>query len=363
MYADIYYNNLSKETTRELAKYSNLLKKSDYANYIMAQAHYETGEFHKALSSINKALNIKKNSPFYLQYKAKILCETKDYTQALKILDKIQNTGYVIKKFKNNIDIQKEYTLAYATNDIAKSKYHLANYFFLIGEYNRALKEANNSLSAKKKNYEAYALIGAIQTKLGEYTKAKEALNKSITYNKKYSPALATLGHIEKLTGTYENALSYFNQALKYDKNNLKNTLELAKLLNLVGNETRAKEICAELILKHPTSSELFYTLSKIYPQNQYDYLRQALSLNAFNNNVWIDFAQINLYRNGTEQAEKYLKAVKVSDKETYKYYYVEGLIYKAKGEINAASVSFKKSLKLNPNYTPAQKELNTLNL
>ncbi len=363
MYADIYYNNLSKETTRELARHSNLLKKSDYANFIMAQAHYEAGEFHKALNSINKALNIKKNSPFYLQYKAKVLCETKDYSQSLKILDKIKENGYSIKKFTNNIEVQKNFTLSYSTNDIAKSKYYLAKYFFSIGEYNRALKEVTTSISAKKKNYEAYALSGLIQTKLGDYSRAKEALNKAITYNKKYAPAYETLGYIEKLTGTYENALSYYNQALKYDKHNLNLSLEIAKLLNLVGNETRAKEICADLILKYPTSSELFYTLSEIYPQNQYEYLRQSLSLNAFNNDAWIDFAELSLYQNGIEQAEKYLKAVKVTDKENYKYYYVEGLINKQLDDISAASVSFKKSLKLNPNYTPAQKELNTLNL
>ena len=66
LYADIYYNNLSKETTKELIRHSHLLKKSDYANYIMAQAHFEAGEFNKALNYINKALSIKKSSPLYL---------------------------------------------------------------------------------------------------------------------------------------------------------------------------------------------------------------------------------------------------------------------------------------------------------
>ena len=54
---------------------------------------------------------------------------------------------------------------------------------------------------------------------------------------------------------------------------------------------------------------------------------------------------------------------VRVSDQANYKYYYVEGLINKNIGKPQAAAVSFKKALKLNPNFTPAQKELNTLNL
>ena len=363
LYADIYYNNLAKETTKELNKHQHLLKKSDYANYIMAQAYYESGELGKSMHFINKALNIKKNSPFYLQYKAKILCESKNYSDALKILTKIQNSGFIIEKFKQEINIQREFTLANSLKDTAKSKYHLANYFLLIGEYNRALKEANNSISAKKRNYEAFTLAGKIQTATGEYTKAKEAFNKALIFNKKYAPAFVGMGNIEKLTGTYENTLSYYNQGLKYDKSNLNTILAIAEVLNLTGNSVRAKEICANLILKHPNSADLFYTMAEIYPENKQAYLRKSLSLNAFNSDAWIELAEISLLQNNIELAEKYLLSVRVNAKENYKYYYVEGLINKYNSNYSAAAISFKKALKLNPNYSPAEKELNTLNL
>lgn len=363
LYSDIYYNNLAKETIKELGKNSNLLKKSDYANYIMAQAYFESGEYGRAMNAINKALNIKKNSPFYLQYKAKILCETKNYNDALKILNKISNTGFVIERFKKGIDAQREFTLANSFNDQAKSKYHLAKYFLLIGENNRALKEANSSITAKKKNFEAYTLTGQILTAAGDYPKAKDSFNKALSFNKKYAPALQGLGDIEKITGTFENTLSYYNQAQKYDKSNLSLTLSIAQILNLTGETAKAKEICANTVLKYPNSSELFYKMSEIYPENQKEYLRKSLSLNAFNSDAWVDLAEINIVNNNIDLAEKYLLAVRVSDKENYKYYYVEGLLNKYNSNYSAAGVSFKKSLKLNPNYTPAEKELNTLNL
>ena len=103
--------------------------------------------------------------------------------------------------------------------------------------------------------------------------------------------------------------------------------------------------------------------MSEIYPEKQMEYLRKALSLNAFNNDAWIDLAEINLLNNNIELAEKYLLSVRISNKENYKYYYLEGLLHKYNSKTSAAAASFKKSLKLNPNYTPAQKELNTLNL
>ena len=52
-----------------------------------------------------------------------------------------------------------------------------------------------------------------------------------------------------------------------------------------------------------------------------------------------------------------------IKSKKDYKYYYVEGLLNKHNSNYSAATISFKKALKLNPNYTPAEKELNTLNL
>ena len=97
IYADIYYNNLSKESIRELGKQVALLKKSDYANYIMAQAYYESAEYSKALQYINKALDMKFNAPVYLQYKSKILCNVGDYKQSLKIIDKLLSTENIYK--------------------------------------------------------------------------------------------------------------------------------------------------------------------------------------------------------------------------------------------------------------------------
>ena len=125
----------------------------------------------------------------------------------------------------------------------------------------------------------------------------------------------------------------------------------------------KAKEICAYILSKSPESSDLYYSMAEIYPENQHLFLRKALSINAFNNDAWIDLAEINLTQNNVDLAEKYLITVKVNSHENYKYYYVEGLINKYHANYSAAAVSFKKSLKLNPNYTPAEKELNTLNL
>ncbi len=362
-YADIYYNNLSKETIKELSKSSNLLKKSDYANYILSQAYYESGDFGRAMNTVNKALNIHKNSPFYLQYKSKILCETKNYNDAIKILDKIPTTGFLIQKFQKGLDVQREYTLSNQYKEASKSKFHLARYFYLIGENNRALKEINNSISAKKKNAEALAMLGDIQFKIGDYTKAKDAYEKALKVNKKNSQGLMGLGNLEKLTGTYEQALVYYKQAQKHDKNNLDAAIETARLLNKTGDSVKAKEIFAAEVIKHPNSSKLYYAMSEVYDEKQSEYLKKSLSLNVFNSDAWIDLAEISVTHNNLEQAEKYLLWVKASDNENYKYYYVEGLVNKLKSNETAAVTSFKKSLKLNPNYTPAEKQLNTLNL
>ena len=47
LYSDINYNNYSEESLDELSKNQKLLKKLDYANYIMALAYYKNNNYSK----------------------------------------------------------------------------------------------------------------------------------------------------------------------------------------------------------------------------------------------------------------------------------------------------------------------------
>ena len=361
LYADIYYNNLSKESAKELGKNISLLKKSDYANYVMAQAYYESAEYSKALQYINKALDIKIDSPIYLQYKAKILCDMGDYKQSLKIIDNLLLVDNIYK-FQHSLKMQREFVLSNFYKNESKSKLHLAKYFYLLGEYNRALKEVNNSISLDKRNHEAYVLLGNINYLLGDYNKAKDTYNKSLELSKKNALAYIGLANIEKDV-SLELALDFYKSAYKYDKNNSLILTEIAYLLNKIGNTDEANSIFDRLLANDYTSSNLYYVMSKVYKEKQVEYLRKSLEVDVFNVDAWIDLAEVNIKDGNISEAEKNLIPVSSINSENFKYYYVFGLIEKARNNVSIAAALFKQALKMNPNYLPAQLELNTLNL
>lgn len=61
---------------------------------------------------------------------------------------------------------------------------------------------------------------------------------------------------------------------------------------------------------------------------------------------------------NNLDKAKKYLSIVKYIDENDFRYYYYQGLVYKASGMTQDANYYFKKSLTINPNNELAKKEL-----
>ena len=66
----------------------------------------------------------------------------------------------------------------------------------------------------------------------------------------------------------------------------------------------------------------------------------------------------IEIEKNNLDNATNYLSIAKYIDENDFRYYYYQGLVFKNKGLPADAKRSFRKSLKLNPNYTPAKEEL-----
>ena len=84
-FTEIYFNNLAFEIVREMTKKSDLLKKSDYANYILAQGDINLKEYGRSQNAINKAISMNPENANYQKIKAQIYCENNKYTDAIKI--------------------------------------------------------------------------------------------------------------------------------------------------------------------------------------------------------------------------------------------------------------------------------------
>lgn len=361
-YTDIYFNNLPFEVTKSLSKNSQLLKRTDFAHFILAQAYLETKENSKALNSINKAISQNKNNLIYKKYKAQILCEDKKYDDALKIIDFLVEQSSMQVMLHQDMITLRNYILAQAINDKAQSKYYLAKYLFYVHDNQRAIKEANASIFAKKKNPDAFNLIAEIYLQDGKLSKSSEIYQKSYNLNKKKTETLLGLGNIEFYWDDYDKAIEYYQMVLKRQKNNQDAMLNIAVSYALKKDFKNANMWVKKLLNINPYNYRAYYLLSFIDKTDRDFNLKKSLSINPIFADAWAELAKLNLEDGNTKLAEAYLVPLEYMSYKNFMYYYCMGLKYKNEDNFEEAKKSFEKSLSFYSDYLPAQNALIEMN-
>ncbi len=358
LYSDIYFHNLAFEVIKDLSKNEKLTKNSDYANYLLSLAYYETKEYKQALSAVNKAIAINPHNINYQKNKAQILCELKDYKQATKIIDTLTDEANNIVIDRKDLLALKEYILAKSCTDEYLAKYHLGKYFYVKGDNTRALKSLNQSLGPKKKYYQAYALMGKIYTDNGNLGKAKESYEKAYKLNKNDPQTLLGLGDLKFKEGNVQEALNYFLLATKKDKNYIPALLYGAMCYKILNQPDVAKKLCEDALSLNSYMPDTYYVFSKIDTKESTMYLKKVTSYNPLYVDAWLDLAYNSIKDRNLELARTYLLPVKYIDSGNYKAYYYQGLIEKFDNRDEVAMYYFKKALSINPNYEPALNEV-----
>ena len=359
-YTEIYFNNLAFEVVRELSKNSALLKKSDYANYILAQAYLNLKEYGKAMSSINKALSMSDNNANYLKLKAQIYCENNKYNDAIKTVDSILAQNVNVMNYNQDIEALKYFILARATRDKAKSKYYLANYFLKSSDTQRAIKELNQNVFSNKKDYQSYTTLGDIYLAQRDSVKAMDMYQKAFKIKKNDTNALIGIGNVYMAQNNHKTALDYFLKAAKKDKNNEKALINAALCYKATGVPAKSSEFSQKALKINPESDYVYYTMAQIDEVYATNYLKKALTINPMNTEAWLDLSYNAIKNRQSGYAREYLQPVKYLDKNNYRYYYISGLIKKQEGDLTGADNDFTKSHNLNPSFTEALKELSS---
>ena len=360
LYSDIYFHNLAFEVIKDLSKNDKLLKKSDYANYLLSLTYYETKEYKKALSAINKAIDMNPDNINYQKNKAQVLCELKEYKRANKIMAELVKEADDLVMLKQEIFALQEYILAKSSSKEYLSKYHLGKYFYIKNDNARAIKTLNQSLSMKKKYYPAMTLLGEIYTKEQNYPKANEVYTKAYKLNKNYPDTLFGLGDLQFKEGNVQNALNYFLVAVKKDKNYLHALLYSAMCYKILNQPDIALKMCEDALVLNPKNPDTYYVLSKIDTANKVEHLKKVTSYNPLYVDAWLDLAQNSISKQNIKEAKNYLLPVQYIDSNNYKAYYYQGLIEKYQRHDEMAMIYFEKSVKLNPSYEPALNEVNS---
>ena len=146
-YASIYFDNTPEETAFDLSKKSGLMEKSDYANFIMAQALLESRQYQQALMFIDIAIKKNPENSNYLSYKIEVLNRSGKHKEALKFMEKLEIANVLTPEFRNKILIQKEEVLAELSSNENDKKFHLISVNYLKGDYYKVINECQNILN------------------------------------------------------------------------------------------------------------------------------------------------------------------------------------------------------------------------
>ena len=326
-YTEIYFNNLAFEIVREMGKKSELTKKSDYANYILAQAYMNIKEYNKAINAVNKAISINSDNANYYKLKAQIYAENNKFSDATKTLEHLDEKEISILTYKNDIDALRNFVLAKSTKDRTKTKYYLANYFIKNGDTDRAVKELNQNIFSDKKDFKSLSMLGDIYFDKSEYGKASEYYEKSFKIKKNYPETLEGLGNISFYKQEYKPALDYYTKASKKDKKDAVVLVKAAYCRKMLNQKEKAIELASKALSIDDESADVYYVMSKIYEDQNEKYLKKALSINPMYADAWLDLTEIAIKNSNIALAQTYLYPVKYMNENSYKYKYFVNIL------------------------------------
>ncbi len=359
IYSNIVYNDQSREATAELVKNTMLMQGSDYANYLVALGFLKSSKTEDALKYINIAISKNPQNINYAKLKAEILSQGKNPQNALKIVKTIKEQNLMTSEFTNKVNSLEQYILYKTQKAENKKNFHLGYYYYYENELNKALKTLQGAISAKKKNNrDVYGLMSRVYFDLKEFEKAQDIAQKALNLNKKNVMALMVLGDWEFRNKNYEGALKYYEKAVSAESVSHLPNVRTAQAYLALNNEKKAKEIFAKILKNHSDCAEAYYYMALFDKDREVPYLKKSLALNLSFKDPWIDLARVEIEKQNLRQAKLYLAIARYIDENDFRYYYYQGLIAKAEGYSQDANANFRRSLKLNPDYSPAKEEL-----
>ncbi len=359
-YSNIMFNEQSKETMEELQQNNDMLENFDYANYILALAAFKSNNLQIARQYIQIAVA---QNPQNLNYKilqAQIYANGMRPQDAIKVVNQIKKEDLTEAELQRRVKSIEQYVLYKNSKKDWEKNYHLGNYYFYEGDYNKSVKVLQSALG-KNKSYDAKinASLSTIYLSMQEYEKAKNSAQKALKKDRNNAEANLIQGNLNYLKANYKKAIKNYKKVQKDKSKQLNAEVKIAKSLQKLGEENKSKALFKDVLSKSSTEYEAYYNIAMLEPYKQLTYLKKALALNIIYVDAWLGLARYEIMRDNINLAQDYLSTAYYIDQNDFRYYYYQGLIYKNKDDIQTASSFFKKCLKLNPNCIEAQKELN----
>ncbi len=359
VYSNIMYNAQSKEATDELIKNTVLLSRLDYADYIAALGYFKSNNQKLALKYINTAIAMNGENVIYKKLKAEILVGISKPKDAIKIIENIKKQPMNTKMFSDKIDSLEQYILYKSSKNENLKNYHLGYYYYLEGELPKAVRTLQtNTIGKKRLNKEVYALSSRIYLDMKEFEKASDNAQKALKLNGDSVIALNVLGDISLRNNDYKAALKYYKKAANNDKFTPQSAINLAIVYEKLNETKKALEIYSKVLHEHSNSFYAYYKVAMLDSAKKLDYLKKSVAINKDFKEGWFEITGEEIKLGHLKVAEKYLTIANYIDENDFRYYYYQGLIYKAQGQQSEADYYIKKSKLVRPETMSGKEEL-----
>lgn len=359
IFSNIIYNDQSREATSELVKNTAIMSVSDYANYLAALGFLKSGSTQDAVKYIDIAISKNQQNVNYRKLKAEIIASGKKPQNAIKIVDYIKQQHFSTKEYSDKVNSLEQYILYKTQKADYRKNYYLGYYYYYEKELNKSQRTLQSAISNKNKsNKEVYALLGRVYFDLKEFEKAQDMAMKAYKIDRNNVGALMVLGDVSTRNKDFKAALKYFENAVSNEKTSTLPMIRLAETYQHLEKDKKAKDIYAKILKNRSDCYQAYYHMALIDKDRELTYLKKSIAINLVFKDAWIDLARVEIEKQNFDQAKKYLTIALSIDENDFRYYYYQGLIAKAQGFVKDANSNFEKSLKINPDYQPAKKEL-----
>lgn len=286
------------------------------AYYAMGNIYLDQGRFNRALEYDQQASKIDPDHPVVgtrLGWDFYNLSLSQGYDNAY-IIEKM---NIAEENFQNALEVDPEFAMAHN---------NLGLVYFERDQCDKALDKFNQSIGYDSTYPKPVNNIGVVYYEAQDYDTALEYFEKSLKIKPGYALAYFNIGRVSYYMGNFQKSLSALQQDLKLDPYDTDAYRFIAKNYLEQGKNQEAINALNKAITLTPDYPKLYFDLSDAYQKS-------------------------GDVKKDREAYEKAMSFFLISGAD-YIYHYNRGVGYKRDGKIDQAAESFKKAIKLQPDYT-----------
>ncbi len=243
-----------------------------------------------------------------------------------------------------NVDLN----ILYADLLLKKGEYR-ASYFYLCKAH-----------EADSINIDVNLKISQFHLFLRQFDNAIQAANAVLKVDRSNAKAYFLKGMAYKDFGDTVKAFSNFRTAVEQDDKNYESYVQLGILASAKHDSTAVHYFDNALLLK-PNEPEVLYNKALFY--HQHGAVNKAMKIyltvpegSSFYGSARYNIASILYHQEDFKHALQFFDIA--SKYNSYKAFYMKGLIYERTGKVDSAMINYKQCLSINPEYKLAQERM-----